>query len=75
VRGPVGSLARPEAPADADAFDAGSGVTVFVERRLLDAARDGRITFQFGLLGRCTGVIDPPASGPTTPHTPPPSTL
>jgi hypothetical protein len=67
VRGPVGSLARPAAPADFDAFDAGSGVTVFVERKLLDAAPGGRIDFQFGLLGRCTGVIEPPASGPAAP--------
>jgi hypothetical protein len=58
VRGPVGSLARPETPADFEAFDAGAGVTVYVQLALLNEARTGTITFQFGLLGRCTAVIE-----------------
>jgi hypothetical protein len=33
-------------------------VTVFVEQALLNEARDGTIAFQFGLLGRCTAVVE-----------------
>mgnify|MGYP001768075887 CR=1 FL=1 len=61
MRGPVGSLARPEAPAGFEPFDAGAGVTVYVQQAVLDAARDGTVTFQFGLLGRCTAVVESPA--------------
>jgi hypothetical protein len=43
-------------------FDAGAGVTVYVELALLNEARVGAITFQFGLLGRCTAVIESSAA-------------
>jgi hypothetical protein len=33
-------------------------VTVFVEQALLEKASSGKITFQFGLLGQCTTVIE-----------------
>jgi hypothetical protein len=58
VRGPVGSLARPESADRFEAFDAGNGVTVFAERALLEDAGSGTIPFQFGLHGRCTAVVD-----------------
>lgn len=60
MRGPVGSLARPEAPGDFEAFEAGAGVIVYLHRALLDLAGAGTIDFQFGLLGRCRAVVDTP---------------
>jgi hypothetical protein len=60
VRGPVGSLARPDISAEFEAFDAGDGVTVHVHRALLADAQGPAVAFQFGLLGRCTALIQPP---------------
>jgi len=56
VRGPVGSLARPETLDEFEACDAGAGVTVYVQRELLGPDGTGTVTFEFGLLGRCTLV-------------------
>ena len=55
---PVGSLARPESTGDFEAFDASAGVTVYMEHALAKQASEGAITFQFGLLGHCTAVIE-----------------
>ena len=60
MRGPVGSLARPETLEEFEACDAGVGVTVHVHRALLGPAVSGTITFEFGLLGRCTLAVDDP---------------
>jgi hypothetical protein len=58
VRGPVGSLARPENPGDFEPFEAAAGVTVYLHRALLDQSSAGTVDFQFGLLGRCRAVVE-----------------
>jgi hypothetical protein len=62
VRGPVGSLVLPENPDDFEVFEAGAGVTVYLHRALLDQPGAGTIDFQFGLLGRCTAVVETSAT-------------
>lgn len=59
VRGPVGSLARPDVPDDFEAFDAGAGTIVYVARALLQGAPPAEIAFQFGARGLCTVTLEP----------------
>jgi hypothetical protein len=54
VRGPVGSLAVPEDPGQFEILDAGDGVIVYVQRLLMENVPRPSVSFQFGLLGRCT---------------------
>ena len=54
MRGPVGSLAVPEDLKPFEHLDAGDGVTVYLERALMQNAPGRSVAFQFGLLGRCT---------------------
>ena len=61
MRGPVGSLARPESTGGFEAFDAGEGVRVYVEQALMDKTPAGTITFDLGMLGSCSAVIGPSA--------------
>lgn len=55
MRGPVGSLAPPDAESGFEQLDAGSAdVTLFVSSALLEQGEARRVAFQFGLLGTCS---------------------